>query len=70
MNNNRRKQLQAIREELQDIYERLDILCDEEWAAYDNLPEPFQDSERGEKCKVQSVRSRVSGIKYRRPLMR
>lgn len=41
MNNNRRKQLQAIREELQDIYERLDILCDEEWAAYDNLPEPF-----------------------------
>ena len=68
MNNNRRKQLQAIREELQDIYERLDILCDEEWAAYDNLPEPFQDSERGEK--MQSVRSRVSGIKYRRPLMR
>lgn len=70
MNNNRRKQLQAIREELQDIYERLDILCDEEWAAYDNLPEPFQDSEAARKCKVQSVRSRVSWIKYRRPLMR
>ena len=64
MNNNRRKQLQAIREELQDIYERLDILCDEEWAAYDNLPEPFQDSERGEKMQsaistLESVRDQV-----------
>lgn len=65
MNNNRRKQLQAIREELQDIYERLDILCDEEWAAYDNLPEPFQVSERGEKMQsaistLESVRDQVS----------
>lgn len=65
MNSNRRKQLQAIREELQDIYERLDILCDEEWAAYDNLPEPFQDSERGEKMQsaistLESVRDQVS----------
>ena len=65
MNNNRRKQLQAIREELQDIYERLDTLCDEEWAAYDNLPEPFQDSERGEEMQsaistLESVSDQVS----------
>ncbi len=65
MNNNRRKQLQTIREELQDIYERLDILCDEETAAYDNLPEPFQGAERGEKMQsaistLECVRDQVS----------
>lgn len=65
MNNDRRKQLQVIREELQDIYKRLDILCIEECAAYDNLPWPFQNSERGEKMQsaismLESVRDQVS----------
>lgn len=65
MNNDRRKRLQAIREELQSSYERLDILCDEEMAAYDNLPVPFQDSERGDKMQsaistLERVRDQVS----------
>ena len=65
MNNIRRKQLRVIWEELQDIYNRLDILCDEEQDAYDSLPGPFQDSERGEKMQnaidtLGSVRDQVS----------
>lgn len=64
MNNARRKQLQRIQDELRDIYERLDILCDEEWEAYDNMPESLQDTERGEKSQnaidtLESVRDQV-----------
>lgn len=64
MNNTRRKQLQRIQGELRDIYERLDILCDEEQEAYDNMPESLQDTERGEKSQnaintLESVRDQV-----------
>lgn len=64
MNNTRRKQLQEIQTELRDIYERLDILRDEEQAAYDNTPESIQYSERGEKSQeaidtMESVRDQI-----------
>lgn len=64
MNNARRKQLQRIQDELRDIYERLDILCDEEQEAYDNMPESLQDTERGERSQnaidtLESVRDQV-----------
>lgn len=64
MNNARRKQLQRIQGELRDIYERLDILCDEEQEAYDSMPESLQDTERGEKSQnaidtLESVRDQV-----------
>lgn len=65
MNTNQRKKLRIIRGELQDIYDRLDILCDEEWAAYDNLPISFQGSGCGERIQgaisvLESVRDHVS----------
>lgn len=64
MNNTRRKQLQEIQTELRNIYERLDILRDEEQAAYDNTPESLQESERGEKAQeaidtMESVRDQI-----------
>ena len=65
MNNTRRKQLQAIQEELRNLYERLNSLCDEEQEAFDNMPEPLQGSARGEKSQeaistIESVRDQVS----------
>ena len=48
MNQSRRNQLRDIQQQLQDIYERLDILCNEEQEAYDNMPESIQDSARGD----------------------
>ena len=64
MNNTRRKQLQEIQTELRNIYERLDILRDEEQAAYDKTPESLQESERGEKAQeaidtMESVRDQI-----------
>lgn len=49
---------------MRDIYERLDILCDEEQEAYDNMPESLQDTERGERSQnaidtLESVRDQV-----------
>lgn len=64
MNNVRRKQLQEIQDELRGIYERLDILCEEEQEAYDNMPESLQGSERGERAQdaidaIEGVRDQV-----------
>ncbi len=42
MNKNRRDRLQRAMEIISEVKE-------EEEGAYDNMPEPFQDSERGEK---------------------
>lgn len=64
MNQSWRNQLRDIQQELNDIYERLNTLCDEEQEAYDNMPESFQDSERGEKAQstidaIESVRDQT-----------
>ena len=48
MKKKRRKELADIFGALQDLKERLDVLTDEEQSAYDNMPESFRDSERGE----------------------
>lgn len=64
MNQSRRNQLRDIQQQLQDIYERLDILCNEEQEAYDNMPESIQDSARGDAVQsaidtLESVRDQV-----------
>lgn len=64
MNQSRRNQLRDIQQQLQDIYERLDILCNEEQEAYDNMPESIQDSARGDVAQsaidtLESVRDQV-----------
>ena len=48
MNNARRKQLQDVTDRLTAAAEDLEIVKDEEQEAFDNLPETFQDGERGE----------------------
>lgn len=50
MNKQRRKELERIKEELQTLLSDLEIAKDEEQEYYDNMPESFQNGERGEKA--------------------
>ncbi len=49
MNNQRRKEIAEISEEIEAIKARLESVLEEEQEAYDNLPEGIQDSDRGER---------------------
>lgn len=64
MNKQRRKELDIIARELNDIKERLEALRDEEQDYYDNMPENLQGSERGEKAEVaiESLEEAASSI--------
>lgn len=47
MNNQRRKEIAEIQNELADLLARVETLRDEEQDAYDNMPEGLQQSDRG-----------------------
>jgi hypothetical protein len=49
MNKERRKRLQNVIDTLKDMVDELYAIQEEEQEAYDNLPESFQEGERGEK---------------------
>ena len=48
MNAKRRKEIEKIIASLEGLSDRISDLYDEESEAYENLPEPIQESERGE----------------------
>lgn len=48
MNKQRRKRLEAIQHLIDDALAQLEQVREEEQDAFDNMPESFQDSERGE----------------------
>lgn len=48
MNAQRRKSIQEVIDQLEEIKSTIETLNDEEQEAYDNLPENLQGSERGE----------------------
>ena len=48
MNNNRRKQLGLIFNQLEDCLHDIEIISDEEQNALDNMPESLQCTERGQ----------------------
>lgn len=50
MNNQRRKEIQAVLNELADLRSRIETIQSDEQDAYDNLPEGIKCSERGEKA--------------------
>jgi uncharacterized coiled-coil DUF342 family protein len=50
MNDTRRKQIAAIREKLATIQTELEDVRDAEQDYYDNMPESFQNSDKGEKA--------------------
>lgn len=49
MNNARRKQIEKLTAQIEEIKETIESLRDEEQDAFDNLPESLQGGERGEK---------------------
>jgi len=48
MNKDRRKAIQGISDEISELRERIEALLEEEQEYYDNMPEAFQDGEKGE----------------------
>lgn len=50
MNNQRRKQIQEVLNELADLRSRIEDVQGEEQDAYDNMPEGLQQGEKGEKA--------------------
>ena len=48
MNKQRRKELDTIYRKIEELMQDLTTVCGDEQDAYDNLPESFQESERGE----------------------
>lgn len=48
MNNQRRKEIEAVLNELADLRSRVETLQNEEQDAFDNMPEGLQQSERGQ----------------------
>ncbi|RHA57653.1 hypothetical protein DW932_18260 [Bacteroides intestinalis] len=49
MNNNRRKHINDVMEQLNILLTEIEEIKDEEQEAYDNLPESLQDGDKGEK---------------------
>lgn len=47
MNNNRRKELQSIKSDLNVLNQRLEAVMDDEQTSFDNLTEGLQATERG-----------------------
>lgn len=48
MNRQRRKRIEKISMTLEDLFEEIQALQEEEQEAYDNMPEALQSSERGD----------------------
>lgn len=49
MNKSRREQLERAAALIEEAKQIIEFVCEEEQQAYDNMPEGFQDGERGEK---------------------
>ena len=47
MNKERRKRLQEVIDQLENLKEEVSSICEEEQEAYDNMPESLQDADRG-----------------------
>ena len=48
MNNNRRKRIQKVFDSIMDLRSQIEEIRDEEQEAFDNMPESFQEGEKGE----------------------
>ncbi len=64
MNAARRKSLDAIFAMIEEAKSQLETLRDEEQETYDNLPESFQNGEKGEKAQtaIDAMESAISNI--------
>lgn len=64
MNKQRRKQLEDIQNNLQNIMSELEILKDEEQEYFDNMPDSLQYGEKGDKAQeaVDAIEGAINGI--------
>lgn len=64
MNKQRRKALEKIAEGVRDLIGQLEALRDEEQESFDNLPESFQNGERGEAMQtgIDSIESALGDL--------
>lgn len=64
MNNERRKAIEKVQEELQQLYSKLDDLRSDEQDAFDNLPESLQNGDRGEQMQaaIDAIENAMSQI--------
>lgn len=60
MNKSRRKELDRIVDELENLRDALDAVACEERECYDNLPESLQESERG--CAMEEAADELDDI--------
>jgi uncharacterized coiled-coil DUF342 family protein len=47
VNKGRRKAIDEVKDKLAELMEQVNILCDEEQEYFDNMPESFQQGEKG-----------------------
>lgn len=59
MNNARRKEIDKLTAQIEEIKEAIEALRDEEQEAFDNMPESLQYGERGEK-----MQSAIDALEY------
>lgn len=59
MNNARRKEIDKLTAQIEEIKEAIEALRDGEQEAFDNMPESLQDGERGEK-----MQSAIDALEY------
>ena len=52
MNNDRRNRIRKLISQLEDIQNEIENILSDEQEAFDNMPEGFQESERGEKMQA------------------
>jgi hypothetical protein len=66
MNNERRKAIAAIADQLSELRETIELIRDDEQEAYDNLPESLQYSERGERMQtaIDALTNAASELEY------
>lgn len=64
MNNARRKEINILIAELEDLKSRLESVLEEEQDYLDNMPESFQGGEKGEKAQsaIEALEYAVQGI--------
>lgn len=52
MNKDRRNRLQEVKESLDDVISQIEEIRDEEQEALDNMPDSFQQAERGDRMQT------------------
>ena len=56
MNNERRKEITAILEQMSELRGKVEDLQNQEQEAFDNMPEGLQQSDRGQACETAASR--------------